>query len=462
MSFAKRFTSSPELMPFLNLGAGFDIPTGSYVMGSKGESILNGGLAHVTGITGGGNKFKSTVMWYMLLTVLDRYFGSDGLAYDTEMSLAIKRLYQLALKMDNIGGINLQDQERLNVTSSVQYIGNKFFEEYKIGAKEREANPKQYKRETPFVDRHGNPIQFFTPSVTGIDSFSNFSADAIAKMQEENELGDSGRNTEAMRSSLIKTQMLMELPRMTSASGLYLLLSAHVGDKIQMDPYAPNPKKLQHLPQNATFKNVPEKFTFLMNNCWHMEKAEAMINPTTKAPEFPRGQDDDLKGDTDLNRVYIKNLRAKSGPTGMPFEVIVSQSEGLLPGLTALNMMKQYKYGIGGHDRSYFNQLLPDVALSRTTVRGKLDQNYRLRRAMEITMEMCQINNMWHEYDQKLICSPDELHASLKEKGYDWDTLLDTRGYWTFKDDPNPRQFLSTQDLLKMRVGDYHPYWMQK
>lgn len=463
MSFAKSFTAAPEILPFLNLGCGFDIPTGSYMIGKHGESLLNGGLSYLTGIAGGGNKFKSTILWYMLLTVLDRYQGSEGVAYDTEMSLAIKRLYQLAASMENIGGVALGQEGRLTVTSAVEYSGNKFYELFKEIATNREQNPKEYMRTSPFLDHNGNNLRFFTPNVTGVDSLSNFSADATIKMQNDNEIGDSGRNTEAMRASLIKTQLLMEMPRVTAATGNYVLFSAHVGEGIQMDPYAPNAKKLQHLAQNYKFKNVPEKFTFLMNNCWYADKAETMINQTTKAPEFPRNSDDDMKGDTDLNRIYLKNLRAKSGPTGMPMELIVSQSEGLLPGLTALNHLKSFKFGMGGHDRSYFNELLPDVALSRTTVRGKLDQNYKLRRAMEISMELCQIYNMWHDYDQKLVVAPAELFATLKEKGYNWDQLLETRGYWTFDNDSkdHKRPFLSTQDLLKMRVGDYHPYWMK-
>ena len=48
-----------------------------------------------------------------------------------------------------------------------------------------------------------------------------------------------------------------------------------------------------------------------------------MINRTTKAPEYPRNSNDDLSGNTDLMLVTFSNLRAKNGPSGMPFELII-------------------------------------------------------------------------------------------------------------------------------------------
>ena len=81
---------------------------------------------------------------------------------------------------------------------------------------------------------------------------------------------------------------------------------------------------------------------------------------------------------------------------------------------------------------------------------------------MEITNEMCWINNIWKDLPEGLMCTPKELYEDLKAKGYDWNTLLEnTRGYWTFDNDNQPLQFLSTMDLLNMRAGTYHPYWME-
>lgn len=50
MSMLGKFKKAPKLRPLLNIGCLFDIPTGTYLKGKHGESILNGGLSYITGI----------------------------------------------------------------------------------------------------------------------------------------------------------------------------------------------------------------------------------------------------------------------------------------------------------------------------------------------------------------------------------------------------------------------------
>ncbi|MNE79272.1 hypothetical protein D3C80_1757380 [compost metagenome] len=57
------------------------------------------------------------------------------------------------------------------------------------------------------------------------------------------------------------------------------------------------------------------------------------------------------------------------------------------------------------------------------------------------------------------LMEPKDLYAKIKELGYNWDELLDTRGYWDFEENKNPKQFMSTFDLLRMAKGEYVPYW---
>ena len=63
-----------------------------------------------------------------------------------------------------------------------------------------------------------------------------------------------------------------------------------------------------------------------------------------------------------------------------------------------------------------------------------------------------------------VLCTPDELYADIKALGYDWDRLLDTRGFWVFKEQEKEYETreLSTLDLLNMRKGLYHPKWYGK
>ena len=117
------------------------------------------------------------------------------------------------------------------------------------------------------------------------------------------------------------------------------------------------------------------------------------------------------------------------------------------------------RFGLGGNDRNYYLELIPDVKLSRTTIRQKTESDMKLRRAMNITSEMCQIYN-YMSLDQKYKCTPAQLYQELKDKGYDWDLILSkTRGWWTLIGEHEDTYFLSTMDLLRMRIGEYVPYW---
>lgn len=463
MGIKDSFTNSPKIRPYLNIGCLFDIPTGSYRPGKHGEQILNGGLAYVTGIGGRGNTYKSTTAHFFVLRVMDRYRKADGIVYDTEISLTIDRLKHLSRWLDFTKQEDLETSDRFVLTDKTVEVGNKWFDKFKTILQERKKNFKNHELTTPFIDDNGQLIKAFNPLLAEIDSFSMMDIEAVERMYDKNEIGESGLNTEALKSAAAKSQLMMQLPGLTGGSGGYVILTAHVGDQHQLDPYAPPAKKLSFLKGKVTFKRVPENFTFLTNNCWYCLSASVLINQTTKAPEFPKDSKEELAGDTDLMIITMQNLRGKAGPTGLPFEIIVSQRDGVHVGLTEFNYIKSHeKFGIGGHDRSYYLELVPDISLQRTTVRSKIDAEPRLQRALEITSELCQMKNLWHHLPSGFVCSPKELYEGLKTKGYDWDILLNTRGYWMFEEDvgPDTKPFLSSMDLLNMYHGTYHPYWL--
>lgn len=462
MDFLKDLKPAPYLRPMLNLGCLLDISTGRYYVGEYGESILNGGLSHLTGVGGRGNTFKSTLMFFMMLRVLDRYGKSAAHVYDTEMSLTIARLNELAqTHMPNIAGHDLEAEQRISITDKTMYNGSEWYDMLKTSTVDRKKEIKADMGRTPFLGRDRKPIQYLYPLVVGLDSLSQFTSANVLRIQDDGDVGDSSRNVEALRDGGAKTQLIMELPTVTARNGIYMLLSAHVGDEFAMDPRSPPSKKLAFLKNKAKFKNTPEKFTFLMNNCWYCISASPLLDGDKK-PEFPRNKDDDLKDDTDLMMVNVVNLRAKSGPTGMPMDIIVSQSDGVHVGLTEFNYIKKSRFGIDGNLQNYTLSLVPDIKLSRTVLRRKIDENPQLQRALEITSEMAQMADMWHDLPPGLMCQPRELYADLIAKGYDWSVLLATRGYWTHDNDKHPVPFLSTMDLLNMRAGTYKPYWYKE
>lgn len=469
LSFRGHVKASPFIKPLLNLGCLFDIQTGHYVKGLHGENILNGGLAPLTGIGGLPNTYKSTLAHYMTLIALDRHSFAHGNVYDTEMSMQERRFENFAACMERLDPNTLMFHEtanpdgRLMLTDATIATGDAWFDQIKAygDVKVKNKDDKSVSGNTPFKDKDGKALRAMYPSVVEIDSLSRMPIAAVDAILDKNAVGESGNNVEALRSSHAKNQMLIQMPVLTTEAALYTVITAHVSKGIDLDPYKPDPRVLSHLKNGLKFKYVPDQYYFLMQNLWFCFAASPMRNQTTKAAEYPRSSEDDDKASCDLMSITVMNLRGKYGASGMPYEYIVSQSEGLLVGLTEFNYLKQYgRFGLGGNDRNYYLELCPDISLSRTTVRSKLREHAKLRRAMEITSEICQMKNLWYDMDRTLLCDPKDLFADLKAKGYDWDVLLNTRGYWVFENDKHPLPFLSTMDLLEMRAGTYKPYWM--
>jgi hypothetical protein len=460
-----QFKKAPHLRPYLNIGCLFDIPTGVYHTGIHGESILNGGVSHVTGIAGRGNTFKSTLGHFMLLRVLDRYPSSNGLIYDTENTLTRERLDKLAETTDQLHTLgigHLEDSQRLFITDQTMMGGETWFSQYRNLLKERRAHPKHYQLTTPFLDPKNTPIQAYVPFMSEVDSFSHFSIETVEDMYSKNDIGDSKLNTEALKGAAAKSQMMVQLPGLTASAGGYIILTAHIGDKHELDQYQTSARKLMFLKGKNVLKRVPENFTFLTSNCWLCSNLTLLLNQRTKGVEFPRHSEDQLKDDTDLMTVTVQNLRAKNGPSGLPVDLVVSQSEGIHPTLSEFYYLKTHqRFGLGGNDKHYYLELCPDIALSRTKIREKIQQHAELKRGLEITSELCQILLLWQDLDPQLKCDAKTLYQALKEKGYDWSILLNTRGFWMFEEDAvnEPRPFLSTMDLLNMRAGRYHPWW---
>jgi hypothetical protein len=465
--FNVKQTLNPKIL--INIGACLDIPTGAIITGAKGESIINGGLGIITAVVGIGNNFKSTIMHYMMLQAANRIMSTREtgmMTYDTEINMTPDRLPRLVEKMEYINKNELFDPDNglWAITDKREYYADEWMNVLREYIKEKVKDKKALMDLQPFTDKSSKPLKMPVPTFIEVDSLSEFEDKNTIEMADKNSLGDSSTNTLFMKQGLTKAKFLMELPRISNSSNTYFLISAQVGKDINMQTgpihQAPT-KKLQYLKGGDKVKGVSDKFFFLMSNAWHAYNAAPLINQGTKLPEYPisaaASQDP-----TELNVVKLTQLRSKSGPTGYTLDILVSQTEGVLPSLTEFHHIKTNKrYGLEGNDRNYHMALYPDVNLSRTTVRSKLDNDPKLRRAMNITSEMCQMQKFWpYLIDDGLLCTPQELYEDIKKLGYDWDILLETRGWWSPDQYEHPVPFLSSMDLLKMRKKLYKPYWL--
>jgi len=453
------YKASSDVRPIYNVGFPFDCMSGTYVEGIHGEMISLGGFWPTIGVAGPGNVNKSTVMHHFTLALLNNYLQAQGSSYDTEASASPSRWHGLAARFENIGGLDLIEEGRLFLTDCTEMYGDDWFEQLKKLVADKIKGKKGLMLTTPYRNKDGSPIEMMVPTPHELDSLSMFVTNSVQEINDKANVGDSGRNVVAMRSAGAKSQMLMEIPTLTTQGNIPMAFSAHVGKEIKIDAYAPSAKNLTFLKNGTKFKDVPEKFTFLMNTVYLIFSVEIMKHKEG-GPEYPTDSDDKFKGDTDLQKIHVTTIRNKGMVSGIPFTVVISQREGVLPELTALELMKESgRFGLAGNALTFQLDLLPDVNLSRTTVRNKIDNSYKLRRAFEITGEMIQIFNFHDKLNANYRCSPKELYEQLKAKGYDWDRLLETRYYWTFEEQKSDREFLSTMDLLRMRAGEYHPWW---
>lgn len=455
------------------VGALMDIPTGKYVKGRYGDNILVAGLAYIVGLVGHGNNFKSTICYYVLGKLAARNKKAKGHIYDTEINVdeeRVKHLFdcieEFGIERDDMGmrdGEGIIEQGRLIFTDKAQHEGDEYFDILRKDLRNKTTDKSILRGNTPYLNRERNGlISIPYPTFSLMDSFTEFSTSDVVSMQEDNKLGESGANMIFMRQGMQKTRFLMSLPQLTMSSAHYMLLTAHIGAKFEMDQYNPAPKKLQHLKNNVKVKGVPEKWDFLTHQVYWAHNSSVLANRSTKGPEYPSDRfDNERTGTTDLNEVHLKMLRNKFGSSGWSIILVVSQTEGVQPTLSEFHYLKNSKgFGIQGNVQNYQMALYPSVNLSRTTVRGKIDSDAKLRRAINITSEMCQMQYFWNMAPEYRI-SPEELYEGIKKLGYDWDMLLETRGYPCMDHYEQGDRPLSTKDLLDMYLKRYVPWWMK-
>lgn len=470
LSFGKHVASTPEIRPLYNISIMFDVPCGSYVIGDKGQAVINGGLARITGVGGLPNTYKSTVADFMGLSVMDHYWTTSSVNLDSEMSKSEARQLALAQRFPNLkDGEFLLNGRLISSDCSVVTL-DEFFDQVKEYCSDKCKLPKKDLMATlPMQTIRGNQVQVMRNSTAMIDSLSRANIKAVDQKFNDNAVGHSDNNTEALRINNAKNQFMIQLPTLAERNNLSWIMTAHVDENLALDPRSPPKTKLSFLGNKMKFKYVPGQFLYLTNNLWYCYYARPFLD-NNKKPQYPMNESD---VNTDLMEIHLQNLRGKYGVSGIPMTLAASQSEGVLIALSEFDYIRQFKgfsgkewpmgFGISGHDRSYYLDLLPDVKLSRTTVRRKIDENPELRRALELTCELLLIYQ-YHKLKPEYMCLPAALYEDIQAKGYKWEDLFKTRYKWSYVEDEKYNELpqMTAMDLLRMRVGTYHPYWMAK
>lgn len=455
----------PRFRPAINVGCLMDVSTGHYVRGEHGESILNGGLSALTGIASRPNNFKTALAVYLMAAARRACRHIHQIAYDTEGTMnPVARFTAVSAQDSFLRTVDYQNDEQFAFTDLSRYTGDDWFALFRKVVNEKTKEENKWLRTTPFVGLDGKPMQALYPTGALIDSFSKFQISAVEELYQKNKIGESGANTDAMTNGKAKNQMFNQMPQICARTGTFMILTAHVGDVINMEMYPTDKRNLSYMKRDTVLKGVSGGFYSLPNNVWMITDNKPLLN-REKMPEYPWDNSKAIQGDTDLAVITMINLRGKNGISGFPINLIFSQSEGLQVGLSEFHYCKENnRFGIGGNLQNYYMELLPEESLSRTKIRQKLHHNYKLQRAVQITSELLQLHQFHRTLEPDLLCDAKTLYEDLKAMGYDWDRLLNTRGYWVFKEEEKDHElpFLSTMDLLRMRRGEYVPYWFTK
>ena len=317
---------------------------------------------------------------------------------------------------------------------------------------------------TAFNDYRTNTIlKLPVPTFYDIDSLSELEGESSIDLVEDKGIDNS--NEVFMKQGAIKTKVLQIVSNIALKTNTYMTMTAQVGKTIDMatgaDKYAPPPRSNTYINQNTKVKGVSEKFFFLPLTALIVKKSSVLMNQTTKMPEYPVNSETEVS--TDLHVLDVIPYRNKSGASGGLIQVVVSQRDGVLAGLTDFHNCKEHgRFGLDGSNISYNLVICPEVKLSRTTVRSKLDNDPLLRRAAQITHDLLQSKYLKYVIENDLWCDPATLYKDLIDLGYDWNLLLQTRNWYAPDNyDKELPPYLSIIDLLYARKGKI-PYWYDK
>lgn len=457
---------APEHKIAFCVGCGLDIPTGSFVKGKYGEYILNGGLASYVGLVAKGNNFKSTICEYLELSAMSAWQDSILDMFDSEVNISRSAHERFInhhcgfVPGTPLFGDGSNEGARWLITDASSMFANEWFSAYKDYANEKIKSKATVT--LPILDRSGKEIQIVYPTFHFVDSMSKLKTQDVIEKADQADVGDADNNTTWMNEGRGKKQIMNQVQLHANAASCYFLFTAHIGDnKIEIGDRMPPKKVMQQLGQKERFKGVPDDITYMPLYVWYAYHTEVLMHKESKEVLYPSADRKRFSGDTDLYEVSLNMLRSKVGLTGVKMSLTVSQNEGVHPGLTYYRYLRANKFGMLGNDLTHSCVLMPDVKLSRTTVRDKVDADPKLVRAMHICTELLQLQLLQGHIWNEVLCSPEELYEDIKKLGFDWNEILDTRYKMTQDHYSNPVRYLSTVDLLMMRAGKYTPYWKQ-
>lgn len=466
-SFLTGLKSSEITTPFINYSYIFDQLNGEDVKGVDGRFYLNGGMTPNNAVVGGSNTQKSGMLVLLMARALSRIGCSVGFFFDIEKTFAVSRVAECVNRdvgIHNYFEDSLLDK-RFFYFNGNQYDGtdvHDFFKNNNKLIKEELKKNKNLKVATPFASNDGvSPLMMFPPMVPHIDSGTELGfAKALAEFREGDVDEGGAKKTRDMVIGNLRRIVHSDADQLGGEVGMYQSWTAQVQDIINMTGQ-PLEKQTTFLRQGKkiagpkTMKNLPGLGIEIIRG------APLKNGPDWLYPD-PFGKDEvfdtDGKASPDLMEYFVSPYRNKSGVSGGQTSFIGSQALGIQEDLTAYHNLKKHKFF--GYDsdntRSHSLVLYPGSKLGRTTIRGQINEDLCLRRALCITYQY--MNKVKYDLalDPKYRLSIEDFYEKIN-KLMDWEWILnETVDYWFINPDIK-KKTLSTFELMRIAVGEGDP-----
>lgn len=474
--------TAPEVNLAFNINPMLDHQTGQWVEGTRGEMILVGGLTPNVGILAKANCGKSELLLAMYATATTRYPSSTSYIQDTEGTLPKDRIVNSTLRY---GDVNI-----FKGSKDHHFIGNSLplDDWYNKLNTEKSGRFKKLKEgkgtiTCPFYYSNLYEDKMLPPMFLGMDSFSEANGKDNQDKLEKEGVADKSNQTYDMIQGNLKTRIMNGVAQFGPLANMYLMTTASLDTFVDVNsaPGRGPAKHAAYLAATEKPKGVGTKYKKCTSGIWTFGIPKPLWKGTAKAdqvPKYPYDESELYPGNKMYEYTEVLNVRGKSGASGLITPLVKQQGFGLREDLSMLMFIREWgdkitlkdgvslkDYGMSSPKQYTFSfDLAPDVHWRNTTLQKAIEDNPKLIRVLEILYGMKY--EFYVTHNPKFLdyyCTPAELYQDLTDMGYDWDTLLDTRGWWTHTENEKKfKPFLSTLDLLRMRKGEYVPFWFNK
>ena len=439
--------------PGFNTDSIFDFMSGSFTMGSDSHWYCRGGLSSgIEALLGRPGQYKSTFNASLAMRMCSIY-QTELIIFDSELTIIKDKDRILRMAGDHAGVLDEGNIIALDAKNTYDIEAMREVIE-EMGEKKLQMKPSDLYFTTPFLDKDGKQVKLMRPTVIFIDSWSDLQSREEREKIDDKGLDDSTAKTLALLDANKKTLLARVLNKYASKYGMEIVSTAHYGQKVNMDPYAANPRVLQWGSTGESAKNVGSKYQFYSN-------PQMLISSCTKLQDDARQckyRLGEATSNVELNELLVLIQRSKGNASGITHPFVVSQEDGLVTDCTDYAYLRTAGKGFSmtGNNVTHQPFLMPDTNLTRNTFRGICQKDHRVIRALQLGAQLLYVQNNWSSKGFDFSIKPDPkkfVDFLMSDKSpYTVDRILNSRGYWLpeeLKTEDTP-EYLSIFDILSL------------